>query len=63
MKFLDLHRYTLKPELTQIARLGAVAVLGRYFGKSARRAAGGDPLEGHAFDFAEPGDVHAAGSG
>ena len=62
MKCLDLHRCTFKPELAANARLGAVAVLGRHFGYSARRATGGNPFEGDAFDFAEPRDVHAAGS-
>jgi len=32
MQFLDLHRYTSVPELTQIAKLGAVAILRRQFG-------------------------------
>jgi len=32
MQFIDLHRYTSVPELTQIAKLGAVAVVGRHFG-------------------------------
>jgi len=32
MQFIDPHRCASAPELAQIARLGAVAVLGRYFG-------------------------------
>ena len=63
MQFIDPHRCTSAPEHARDARLGAVAVLGRFLGEQARRATGGDPFEGDASDFAEPRDVHAASGG
>ena len=61
MNVFGLHRRASAPELPRSATLGAVAVIGDHFGYSARRAANGDPFEGHAVDLPEPRDVYMAG--